>query len=521
MIPQNLLLFLFLFIGSIISAQDGALDLSFGEDGKVVVDFSNGNDRVFDIAIQADGKIIVAGSSQGKFALARFHPNGDIDESFDMDGKISVDTNGINSSNLLALQADGKILVSGYTLINTPNIDFILIRFNSDGSLDDSFGNGGILITDLRGNPDYGTDVIVLENGKILQTGNTDINPSLTGFALVQYLSDGSLDSSFGIDGKVETGFPGGNIEGALGLAIQDDQKIVAVGWSLVSHPGGTERDIAIARYLPNGSLDLSFGDDGTLIIPNLSFSQLSRSVGFQSDGKILLESGIKEGVGAFGMIRLMEDGKLDDTFGDGGMIITEVGNGSFSYKIYVQADQKIILLGSAKDQNDKSNFALIRYLPDGSLDNTFGLDGKTGAEFSGISFAHAIAVQEDGKIVLAGSANNGINNDFAVARFLNDFTNNTQDPVLIKKMALTISPNPITSSSILNYTLPHSAKVQINLYNQTGQWVQNILAPTTQVAGPQQQIVHFHKDLAPGVYHVVIDDQEQKYSLQVVKIKE
>ncbi len=525
---KNLLPLLFLFISSIGYAQDGALDLSFGVDGKVrplfIVNGEEAGAEALRVAIQDDGKIVVAGSMYSySFAVARFHPNGDLDESFGVDGKTAIDIGQVFNSNLLEIQSDGKILIAAHTKISAPNVDFLLIRLNTDGSLDDSFGNSGSIRTDInQGKNDYSKVILIQEDGKILQAGSSPITNTLDHFFLVRYLDDGSLDPNFGVGGKVSTEIAKSPAYGTpRDLAIQTDQKILVAGYINRASPFDEEADITVIRYLPNGSLDLSFSDDGIFTIPNLNFSQTGEAISIQSDGKILIASRIYRPPGAgFSMIRLTEDGKLDNTFGENGMVLTKFGNKSFATSIHLQADQKILLAGGGSDQNDKQNFVLLRYLPDGSLDSTFGKDGKTETEFNGNSFANDITIQKDGKIVLAGSAFDNVNlrYNFAVSRYLTASSTNTQNSILQSEFAMTLFPNPIRATGILNYTLPHSAKVQINLYNQSGQWVQNILAPTTQVAGPQQQTVHFHKDLAPGVYHVVIDDQEQKYSIQVLR---
>jgi len=213
---------------------NGSLDTSFSGDGKVTTDIGF-QDTGNSVTLQADGKILVAGSSDGNFALARYNVNGSLDTSFSSDGKVTTDIGFQDTGNSVTLQADGKILVAG-----TSNDGFALARYNTSGSLDTSFSGDGKVTTDLGSGFVYARTAVVQVDGKILVAGNG---------GLVRYNADGSLDSSFSDDGIVTTG--------GQSVIVQADGKILV--------PDSSAGDFTLARYNSNGSLDTIFGAANTL----------------------------------------------------------------------------------------------------------------------------------------------------------------------------------------------------------------------------------------------------------------
>jgi uncharacterized delta-60 repeat protein len=259
---------------------DGALDTSFDADGKVTTDFgTNSNGQGYGVTLQSDGKILVAGSSQNDsfdFALARYNADGSLDTSFDGDGKATTNFNtSLLSSDdygqSVAVQTDGKILVAGKSSLEAGrDSDFALARFNTDGSLDTSFGVDGKLTTNFNSYDDSGNSVTVQSDGKILVAGYAAVNGvSLRGadFAIARYNTDGSLDTSFDGDGKVTTAFGGtgmfGGTEMGNSVTVQADGKILVAEFSFSG--GGGNKDFALARYNPDGSLDARFNLSSTL----------------------------------------------------------------------------------------------------------------------------------------------------------------------------------------------------------------------------------------------------------------
>ena len=266
---------------------DGSLDTTFDGDGAVSTDFSGGGDSARVILLQGDGKIILAGISVSSiigstydFALARYNPDGSLDTSFDGDGKVVNDLSGASDHlRAAALQADGKIVVGGSS--DGLGLDFILARYNANGSLDTSFDGDGLLSTDIDGDADSCNALVVQPDGKILAAGST-ANPSNYNFALVRYNPDGSLDVTFDGDGKLESDLTGGD-DRALSLVLQPNGKIVVAGYGT-----GTLYDFALARYNPDGSWDTTFDGDGWLLTDFIANRDYIYAVLLQPDGKIV-----------------------------------------------------------------------------------------------------------------------------------------------------------------------------------------------------------------------------------------
>jgi len=342
--------------------DNGSLDTGFDGDGIATTGFDSfygvaGNS----VTVQANGKILVAGNNAGdfafyydNFALVRYNSNGSLDTGFDGDGKVTTDFGFDDHGNSVAVQANGKILVTG-----SSNGNFALVRYNSNGSLDTSFDGDGKVTTDF-GFDDYGNSVTVQTNGKILVAG-TEITDNGRAIALVRYRSNGSLDASFDGDGKVTTDFSFYN-EGQS-VIVQVDGKILVAGTSQDSQ----DYDFALVRYNSNGSLDTSFDGDG--IVTTDFGNDLGQSVTLQADGKILV-AGTSDG--DFALVRYNSNGSLDTSFNGNGIVTASLGSGGYEVgeSVTVQADGKILVTGPS--YNISGDFQLVRYNPDGSLDKTF-----------------------------------------------------------------------------------------------------------------------------------------------------
>ena len=244
----------------------------------------------------------------------------------------------------------------------------------ADGSLDPSFGTGGKLRTHF-GFDDFADSVAVQADGKLVVAGTayTDSN-FVARFGLARYLSDGSLDPTFDGDGRVITPFAGVTYYTGHALArkvvVQDDGKILAVG-ELADDAG---LYIALARYLPDGSLDLTFGGDGKVVVDAGVWPE---DMVLQPDGKIVV-------VGWYAIVRLLPDGTFDTTFGANGVVTTDLANNN---RVALQADGKIVTAGAVYDAaTNQYRFALTRVAPNGAVDATFGVDGRVITHLGGTS---------------------------------------------------------------------------------------------------------------------------------------
>ena len=403
---------------------DGSLDTDFDSDGMVKVDFQNSDERGYAVAVQPDHKVIVAGVSYmttwGDFALARLCPNGALDDgvncgspAFGAGGKVSTDFSG--SSDWISGVAvyNSKILAGG----SGGNKDFAAARYNANGSLDTSFSSDGKQTVSFGSGWDYGQDVVVQSDGKLILAGGGYAGDWNTDFALVRFNTNGTLDTSFSGDGKVLTEFSGFS-DRILSVTMQGNN-VVAAGYA--THCYG--EDLAVARYNAAGTLDTSFDGDGRVTTDFGGSYDAADSVAVQSNDKIVVAGGAGEDPGGDELVvaRFNPNGSLDGSFDGDGKVTTDSGSGHHLGDDVVAAGGRILVAGWANNATNH-DFALARFQDDGSLDTRFAASGVATADFSaGDDTATAMAVQTDGKVVLAGRTLQGNNSNFAVARFCAD----------------------------------------------------------------------------------------------------
>lgn len=402
----------------------GMVDTSFGG-GINITPVGSGEDYANAVAVQPDGKVIVAGSTAmptGTFvSLVRYLRDGGLDTSFGTGGKLVTQV-GTRSdvAAAVALQADGKIVVAGSSDQVATGLDFLVLRYNADGSLDAGFGNGGKVVTAIGDDSDRAWAVAIQADGKIVVAGESNSgSTSGVDFALARYNANGTLDAGFGSGGKVVTPLKSGTGRDsiyALALTmVGGEQRILAVGG---------DGDFQAARYLSNGSLDTGFGLGGK--VSGLFSSSIggARGVALLPDGRAVLAGDINND---FAAAQLSTSGTLDTSFGNGGKFVQGVvpANWNSATAVVRQADGKLVLGGWAYSGNGSSgDFAALRLLPNGTLDNSFGTGGIViHPTASGIKDdeAHGLVLQSDERVptvraIQAGEAN-GSNHDFALIR--------------------------------------------------------------------------------------------------------
>lgn len=357
---------------------------------------------------------------------------GDLDPSFGVGGRVTTTEfyEGLGSADAIAMQPDGKIVVAGY-LWSYPEEEeeFAVARFDVDGSLDPTFAGDGTASTIFRTGDDCHEDaraVLVQSDGKIVAVGVSYCKPPEPGlFLLARYNVDGTPDDTFGDHGTVMTSFGADCYTQAEAAALQPDGKIVVAGTGACTQAGIDDR-FAIARYDMDGVLDPSFSDDG-MVMTNFTrqFDKLT-DVEVQPDGKIMVG-----GTAAYWMVEIPDalesraalaryrpDGTLDSTFGGDGKVTTSFHSrrcpgSNESYDLEVQPDGKIVQGGSAACAASAGDvphprWALLRYRPNGTLDRTFGRNGRVVTIFSDTTWGDwmggGIAIQANGRIVAAGS---------------------------------------------------------------------------------------------------------------------
>ena len=462
-------------------AAAGDLDTSFGTGGIQTTPIGTGSDFAFAVAIQTDGKIVAAGQGTSGpstvVAVARYTIDGALDPSFGTGGKQTTDIGaGIESAVGVAIQADGKIVVAGISSDGT-NYDIAVVRYNTDGSLDTNadddplvhFDTDGIQTTPIGAGDDIATGIAIQTDGKIVIGGYSD-NGTNYDFAVVRYNTDGSLDTSFGTGGKQTTDIGAGN-DVAEGVAIQSDGKIVTAGYSL----NGVDPDFAVVRYNTDGSLDTNadddppvhFDTDGIQTTPIGAGYDLARAVVIQTDQKIVAGGTTDNGTNYdFALVRYNTDGSLDTSFGTGGKQTTPIGAGDGSaLEVVIQTDGKIVAAGQGT--NGTIDFAVVRYNPNGSLDTSFGTGGKQTTPIGALDDrAYTVAIQANGNIVVAGASNNGTNYDIALVRYLG-----ASAPI---NPPANIAPPTITGTATVSSTLTCNPGTWLNSPTFTYEWKRN-----------------------------------------------
>lgn len=460
------------------------LDNTFGTGGQVNTSLGSFGNMCNSLVIQGDQKIVFGGTAKSSsfsdynFAIARCNSDGTLDNTFGTGGKVVTPIEPGGEGNSVAIQSDGKILLGGYS-----GWFISLVRYNSDGSLDTTFGTGGKVITDIDGYySETCKSVAIQSDGKILLGGygqhNNNDNPY---FILVRYNTNGTLDTSFGTDGKVI-----GRIGYGRSLLIQDDGKILL--------GGGSNFTFALIRYNADGILDSTFGVGGE-VITAVGSSSGGNSLAIQSDGKIVLGGYADNN---FALVRYNIDGSLDNTFGLGGKVTTVTGSYSAGKSIGIQNDGKIVLGGYAE-----ADFALVRYNSDGTLDNTFGNGGKIITDIGvGYNPGNSLDIQNDGKIVMGGDAYNG---DMALVRYSGALVGieKTDSEQFVGK----IYPNPFNSVVTIQFNEPLD-KVELIICNIFGQEIKKI----TNFSG--QEIQLFRNDLPTGIYFLGIKEEFKIFTL-------
>ena len=370
---------------------------------------------------------LLAAAVLGAVMPASAYP-GDRDPEFGVAGSVALNPagqDGIEASSAL-LQPDGKLVIT----FNGVRDAFAIRRYLADGSPDLTFGDEGTASVRASNGAMSGPAALaagsaVQPDGKIVVVGRavtSDCSPhsytncayakrQVQSFTLARFSADGSLDLGFGIADHGFTGNSTGSVRtlfdgrggAAKAAAIQPDGKIVAAGTA--GEDALTE--IAVARYQPDGSLDPSFGNGGTVTTP-VGRSSAASSVMVQPDGKVVVAGSTGDPysvTGAFAVVRYQADGSLDTTFGTNGIATTAIGELAGVTSGALQADGRIVVAGFARPAGTQDyTFALARYRPDGSLDSGFGKNGTVTTAVGDSSQANALVAQPDGTFVAAGS---------------------------------------------------------------------------------------------------------------------
>jgi len=471
-------------------AAPGDLDPTFDGDGKVTTQVSTnafGFDQAKAVFVQPDGKIIAVGDADGRIALARYLTNGVHDPAFGTGGIVTTmltqdDYFYVNGA---ALQPDGKTVVVGQVNIATPaSVDLFAARYLTNGGLDPGFGTDGIALHDL-GFDDSGEAVKVQPDGRLVVAAyGYDFNLNQSVFGAVRLLANGALDTTFSGDGLAEAVFVGSDLAQPNALALQPDGNIVVAG----SASFGGSNQVALARFQTNGTLDATFGSGGVVTTSLGETNASAADVAVQADGRIVVAGSASFGFDGWLLAsRYQTNGTLDTSFDGDGLVWATNANAA---AIVLQADGKMVMAGDAGNDT-----GLFRFNPDGSPDTGFGTGGRVQTALSvAVDSARGVALQADGKIVVAGSLFDPINSAgyFALARYVGDGAAPSGPVLTITRAApsqVTISWRPATDT---NWVL------QERLSLTSGAWSNSPSGATNPVAVPATLPAKFYRLFKP-----------------------
>ncbi|CAN5423411.1 hypothetical protein BH09PLA1_BH09PLA1_27270 [soil metagenome] len=398
----------------------GVPDASFSGDGLATFDFGASWDTGDSVAIDAENRVVVGGMMQNEFGVVRVGADGTLDTSFSGDGLATVSFQPDFNGNLIprasiALDASGRILLTGNGATNSFEADFLAARFNTDGTPDSTFDGDGMTTVDFGAQFDSSNNVASDSSGRAIVVGSSSTSGEMqdSQFALARFDVNGTLDGTFGGGGKTTTVLQGPSQDQGRTTLIQPDGKILVSGNR--SNGNGT-LDLAITRYNNDGSLDSSFGTGGKATYP---FGQgYTDTIALDSLGRILVGFTASNGSGgsSFAVARLNANGSVDTTFGANGIVTIDVSGGGYNAcnGIAVDSNGRIVLAGYS-DMYPSRFWSVARLNSNGSLDNTFSGDGKDTLWLgTANAYANAVTVDSQNRIILAGH----VNGDFAAVRY-------------------------------------------------------------------------------------------------------
>lgn len=396
-------------------AQDGTLDPNFANNGIQITNINNSVDYSKDLAVQADGKIVLAGKTylapSLDFLILRYEADGSsLDPTFGTNGVVSIDINGsqvFDEAEAVAIQADGKIVVTGRSK-SGGDFQFTTLRLLSDGTLDNTFGTNGLVLTSMGGE-DIVRDMLLQDDGKIVVAGGGQVSlvSNQKAYAIARYLANGDLDE------YISAAEPGFDVDGKSLTTIHQSTEDEIRGITLNPSNGDL---IAAGNSKINNQLDISmaiFDEDGVKLLDNSwDVSGNNRKdeawdVQLQSDGNILIAGFTEDGMSknAF-LLRLLPDGSLDNSFGVGGIVTSDFGAGNDDEwrSIALLPSGHILVHGVVTNSTSNKDLMIARYLPDGTLDTSFGT--QSGLTFSDLNGNSEDEVLQNSLLIPQGSLN-------------------------------------------------------------------------------------------------------------------
>lgn len=448
---------------------DGTLDTTFGIGGKLYFNVGITGSYATSVKTEQNGKFTICGTEFGtpksQYFLMKFKTNGDRDSLFGTNGLVEATVNiKHRQAQDMEIQSDGKYVVLGIIADSIKNSIF-LTRHHVNGALDSTFGINGMVQTEITGYRDIAYKIKLQTDSKIVVCGYVQSTSTSANLIVIRYNTDGTLDTAFDTDGIMELNYPAGLGEFGSNLIIQNDGKILVSGyyWS-----GPYNSDIFLVRLNTNGSLDLSFNTDGMVQTAISASVDGGYSVKVLANGNIMVggeSTGGTTSTRYFTLVKYLPNGSMDYSFDFDGIVTTSFNSPyCTASSLLLDSNGKMILVGS-NYYNSSNDFALARYNQNGSLDNTFNFTGKTLTDFYNTNDVMTdAALQFDNKIIVVGGSSTTI----SIARYLNSIsTTNAIDLYKNEQDKLIVYPNPSTKQITINSSLEFD---EVQLFTITGE---------------------------------------------------
>jgi uncharacterized delta-60 repeat protein len=499
-------------------AQNPVRDSTFSFDGHVATTVGLNNEAATSVVVQSDRKIIAGGTQTDhpiygpqQFALVRYLTDGSLDTSFGSGGKVISSFLSQNFCNVVKLQPDEKILTAGQA-----STGICIARYLSNGNLDSAFGVNGFT-TVVGALTRSINDLEILPGGKVIAAGIVSIGGvSDYGPLLIQFNSDGSIDTNFGINGFADpvSGFTSVSVRKIL---VQNDGKFV-IGGSCRFDPGtGEVNQLFLMRCESTGNIDSTFGINGVATYPSaLNINDMA----FDANANIVAVGEIgtnPQGTsGNVVVLRFLPDGSEDNSFGTNGSTTVNVDSyADYANAIVIDPNGGILLGGSYFNFSGGSgtDCMIIRFLQNGLVDTTFGDDGvfKTGVS-SGTDMIQDMAITPDYKIVVSGSANYGVNFDFIVGQIITDVTLSTGEFSNMNDMML--YPNPANDFLIINSVKNNYTILNAEIFDARGKLIYSSGKNLSREYPVEVDISH----LGSGIYFMKLFEREKISTLKFIK---
>ncbi len=515
------LFFLLLLCISDILAQPGALDKSFGNGGVSLVGFGRREDIAEDIVVQSDGKILLAGYSDlagQETSMIRLNTDGSLDTTFGKGGKVDYNGETHSHNQRIMLYPNGTILICADDAARP-----VMMWFKPDGTVDSSFAKNGRLGEFFADDHGLYHRVFLLEDSSLIAAGShghydDDSNTWVYDIGLTYLKKSGVIDSSKGKNGRVL--FDALNKHDYAFDAIMQRNGKIVIGGSYGSY---FTKDFTLHRFNRDGSLDLSFGTGGRSIVDVTDTMDWLIGLSSQPDGKMLAagiwyDSTDERPV----IVRYHENGIVDTSFGSDGIVkIDNNIESDWIYKAMMDSAGRIVAVGSLYD-GVSSVTTLYRLLANGKLDSSFGENGlarfDVGTRGDG---AEAMAIQSDGKYVLGGDSyrSDTVDYDFAVLRVLVggelDVKNDNKSNSITSQ--LSVYPNPLTDNITIRAELENDSYCTLKLYGERGELVKIFFHDESYIEGVFEESIWL-RDIPQGVYFLTLDDGSGIRSVKVMK---